>query len=234
MSRIILEPQAVERALKREGVQNPIIDTLERYEQQILAVNASYNAVEDNSGKQQYIRENFGFLGDAFEDAGDFSVAPLDLIAIWSKACDIMGLYQRYDAARMLSLSYSIIGGHEMKGLSRYRLENDHLPPELQTDKERLSYVKNRLVKVRESVDAVDFYVDGTDEPAIELAVRLTKRTMEGDAGAKRQLDELIARHEERTTPVLGNIGENFANGILTVRLEIEEHLSAFQQQRKG
>ncbi len=222
-----LTKEQIERASRREGSQYPVISVIEYHGPRIAQHNEEFNKIEDNKEQQRYAARNFGFLGDAFEEADDFPLAPLDLVAVWSKAMEVWpdNCYPRYGLARMLSSAYGIQGRPDLRGLSRYFLETGKLPDGLARDKSGLVYVKSRLDHVNTSLKELKFYVSGTKESAVALAVKLTARIRDGDEQAGVQLKELIGSCRERSTPVLEALQENFGTGILSVYLKLNDAL---------
>lgn len=231
MVQLVLTKEQVERAVRREGVQHPVITVLEHYEPQIAQLKG-YSAIKTNQGQQDYIDRNYGFLADAIEEAGDFSLGPLDLVAIWSKAMQVWpdNRYPRYSLAGMVSSSYGISGvpnPDDWRRFPRYWLEQSKLPKSVLQNQSGLSYVKRRLGEISRSIDEFDFYLYGTRESPMETAAKLAKKARDGDKEAKIELDRLIAQEREvekqPTTPLLNEIGENFGNGMITIRLDIED-----------
>lgn len=70
-------------------------------------------------------------------------------------------------------------------------------------------------------------YVFGTTESPMELGRKLAIRIRDGDEEARIEYDQLIAREEQRDTPLLGEVRENFANGFSPVYWPIDEALKA-------
>ena len=78
MDKLLLE-QDVERALRRENIEHPLLQTLEQYTSDLTAFSHEYRKVL-TSGRQfaneyaeQYTKEHFGFFMDAIEEVGDFN-----------------------------------------------------------------------------------------------------------------------------------------------------------------
>src|SRR3989344_8374689 len=124
-----LTREQVECASRREGVSHPVISVIEYNEPRIAQLHQAYQSIESNQEQQRYVRNNYGFLGDAFEEAGEFFLGPLDIVAICSKAVDVWpdNIYPRYGLARMIAPAYAIQGKPEHRGLARYFLETHEL-----------------------------------------------------------------------------------------------------------
>jgi hypothetical protein len=69
----------------------------------------------------------------------------------------------------------------------------------------------------------LDCYVYGTKEDHAELA----RKMRDGDADAERRLEEIIAHQEAHSTPLLGQIYENFPNGTMNLSIAIGDALRA-------
>jgi hypothetical protein len=113
---------------------------------------------------KDFSQENYGFLGDAIEEAGDYDLGPLDLIAVWSKACDywprgMTSGFSKYDFTAIISAAYAIQGMPELRGFSRTYLETFDIPEELKTNEPALMHISERLKHVRRSFQEVrNFY----------------------------------------------------------------------------
>ncbi len=232
MEQPTLTREQVERAERREGIYHPVIALLESYAPQIEELNQRYRKITDNQEQQKFLRENLGFLADALEGTEDFTLTPLELIAIWSKAHEFFSGYGRYALARMLSCAYAIKNGQNQayRGFVRHRLEDRELPQEVKQDREGLLYIQRRLAEISASLDEVDFYTYGTRESAMELGFNLAKRVQEGDKVAQKELDTLIQREKEYKTEVLAELHENFGNGMIPVVMDISMALEEQSQ----
>lgn len=230
--RTILTREQVEAAERREGITHPIIDLLEKHEEYILDTNKKIPSAGSRDTFWGFYIDNFGFLADELEEIGEFSVEPLDLIAIWSKTLDLFHDYQRYAFSRMLSAAYVLAGnsGIDNKGATRFLLENDELPAYLLDDPKVLMAMRERFDIISRSLKDVDFYVNGIEESAITVASRLAKLERDGDVEAGKRLQEMIDRQNEFLTPVLDNLHENFGNGMVPLRMFVSEALEDLVQ----
>lgn len=226
MEQSALTKDQVERAERREGIYHPVITLLESYTPRFLQLNQEYSRLTGNQEQHDYIQKNYGFLADALEATEDFTLKPLELIAIWSKACEVLGLYQRYRLAGMLSSAYGIKGIKKpnWKGFPRYTLENFDLPKKVLNDREGLIYVKSRFREITASLDEICFYAFGIGWASNKLG-ELFKREIDGDKKATEELDALIQYEKEHNTLLLGNIYENFGNGMTTIFFKINDAL---------
>lgn len=219
----VLTREDIERASRREGVSHPVVSVLEYNEPRIAEIHAEYSGIVDGSDRHKYLARNFGFLGDALEEAGDFSLDPLDLVAIWSKAMEIWPrhAYPRYRLACLLSASYGIQDRPNLKGLSRYHLETSRLPIELVRDKTELLHIRDRVQEIGKSLGDLDIYVSGG--VSLQRASELAMKRRDGDEEAGRQLDQLIAHQKEHQIPLLSELHENFGNGMAGFMIDIHK-----------
>ena len=140
--RSVLTQEQVAQAEKRIGITHPVISTLRAQRPRILELNEERfklsNAQEDNA----FVANNFGFLADAIEAVGDFSLEPLDIVAIWGEA-DEMRIHG-YALVMMVSSTYAIQGLENpvWKGLPRHLLETGTLPEEGRSNQSDLLHIK--------------------------------------------------------------------------------------------
>lgn len=225
VERPILTPEQYARAERREGVQHPVIAVIDQHLPMIAELEQGYSAITVNQDRFTYIKQNYGFLADALTAAGPYTLNPEDLIAIWSRAREVFSQsrYQRYALAGMVSSTYAIQGlkNPEWKKFPRHYLETSELPEGVVRDRNGLMHVSRRLVDIGDSLDELDWYVFGTKESGMTLAVNLARRSRDGDADADRQLEELIALEKARQTPLLRDIHEQFGNGYVPLRFLI-------------
>ncbi len=224
-----LTPENVALAEKRVGFTHPVIDVLDRNQPQFTWNYQAYNDINHPQEQQRYIAGHYGFLADDIVAVGPFTLEPLDLIAIWSRAMETFSGYHRYALAGMVGSAFAIQGleNPDWKKFPRHFLETYELPSEVLKDKSGLLHVKNRLGQVSKSLAELSFYVFGTRESAMTLAFNLAKKESEGDQDAGRQLKELIARDERYNTPAIGELHENFGNGFTPLCLAVEDALEA-------
>lgn len=215
MEQPTLTREQIERAARREGVYHPVISVLESYAPRLAQFNDGYSRAQD---RQTFTRTNFGFLADVVEGVGDFSLGPLDIVAIWSKALEI--IQPRYTFVGIVSSAYGISGvpTSGWKGLPRYWVERSELPNGVLRDKSGLLYVRSRFEEIGRSLSELNLYLYGTRESATRRAFELAQRIQAGDKEAAEEWEQIKAfdaeREKESTTPLLGEIRENFPNGL--------------------
>ena len=220
-----LTQDAVQRAEARVDVAHPVITVLDQQAPRLAELQQGYAHITDNQEQQRFISEQYGFLADSIVEAGPFTLEPVELIAVWSKATEMLGGYERYALAGMVSTAYAIQGASnpDWRSFPRSYIEREGVPEGVRTDAEGLQHVRERLRDIWDSTNEIDFYVYGTNEGAMGLAFKLGKRESEGDEEAKKMLEELIAREKEFKTPVLTEIHENFANVLPILRWTLDE-----------
>lgn len=213
--------QDIQKAEQRVGISHPILDVIKMHLPRLQELHEQCALIPDNQDQQAYIRANYGFLADAVVEAGDYSLEPLELVAIWSQVGEIFDTerpgdsYHKYAIAGIVATAYAIreLENPAFQNLPRYVLERDELPDEITSDLESMRHVRSRLDMVDGNIEDLDFYINGTRKPGVEIAFNLAKKADAGDLDAKKQLDELLARSKERSTPTLQSIHENFGNG---------------------
>ena len=213
------------RAESRVGVIHPVLTVLDREAPRISAVTQAAIALLDNQDASQYVRKNSSFLVDAIEDAAPFTLSPLELVAIWSRNSEFRR--HRYLMAIALSISYAIqeVPTPEIwKRLPRRYIE-DGLPSEVTTDRDGLIHVKARLEEINANLDVLEYVTYGTSEPIIELVSKVAKRMRDGDPKAEQEYRSLQALISERKIPLLNDLSEAFGNGMMPVKLDIEDAL---------
>ncbi|MDD5415978.1 MAG: hypothetical protein PHE48_03195 [Candidatus Daviesbacteria bacterium] len=223
-----LTKEQVAQAESRIGITHPVLTVIENHLPTLIQLSNDYPKTSDNQGQSQYIREHYGFLADAFVEAGPYTLEPLDLIAIWSRVTrGVFPLYARYRLAGMVSSIYAIQGveNPEWRKFPRHYLETGELPECVTRDRGGLLYVQSRLRQIGESLEDIDFYIYGTREPAMSYAFQLAKREAEGDEEAKKKLEALILHEKTHTTPILSELLENFGNGYVSLYWPIEKTL---------
>lgn len=229
MEQPYLTKEHIQRAGKREGISHPVISVLEYHEPRILQIREEYSSISDNQEQQKHIRRNFGFLADAVEDLGHFPMGPLDIVAVWSKAHELMGNYQRYELVGIISAAYGIRASDtaeypspEWRGFPRQYIQERRLPERAVENRNGILHLKTRLSDIDVSLDKLDFYVYGTNESFSDLC---HKAFRENDEEAMKRFEEMCAHEKEYSTPVLGEIHENFGNGLLPLKYEINKAL---------
>lgn len=223
----------IARAETRVDFSHPVIVVLEAHGPQITRLNEGWKLFPD-ADQRGYIYSHMDFIANAVEDSGEFSLEPLDLVAVWSKAMEVFdSRYERYALARIVAVSYAIQGVENpaWRRSPRHFIENVQLPREALADRVGLQHVKSRLQEVVQSRNELIFYIHGTRGNAMQLGIELAKRVKEGDAEAELQLNEFRAYNAEHATPVLREIAENFSNSMPVINNSIEAALMAVPSQ---
>lgn len=230
----------INRAEQRVGVSHPILDVFEQNLPRLKDLHEKCALIPDNQDQQAFIKENYGFLADAVVEAGDYSLEPLELVAIWAGVGEIFDthrpgdVYHKYAIAGIVTTAYAIRGlqNPDFKNLPRYIVERDELPDEITSDLESMRHVRARLDIVDKNIEDLDFYINGTRKPGGEIVFNLAKKAHAGDKEAKKQLDEILAGSKERSTPTLQSIHENFGNGTYFIRYTLYKLLGSARTQK--
>lgn len=212
MTEQLLLDADVERAHRREGIEHPILALFEREEARLKGFMGEYQKVdpEDNQARQKYVRENFGFFADAAEQVGDFSFGPLEIIAVWSKVDETgLLLYPRYTMAGIVTVAYVTMPVQTGEGMVRYFVETGKAREDILAAQKEI--MRQRLRGVHSALDEIGFYRLGMRKGIGDLMQGI--RTEEGM--------ELFRKADENSkrSPLmekLGEIGENFSNGLLS------------------
>lgn len=212
----VLTMEEVERAERREGIDHPVLQVFEDNLATIAMLDEIYRNISDNSARQKFVRENFGFLAVAFVKLPAFTLEPLELLAIWSRAVELFHVYMRYELAAVLSAAYAIQGlaNPGWKKFPRTYLETGNLPAEVLEDRDGLLQVKAKLQELKKGREVIDIYVFGIENP-MEKSVELAKRARDGDKEADKEFDLLIERQKSRQTKAISELGENFGQGLI-------------------
>lgn len=222
-----LTKEQVLLAERRESTYHSVIDVLEYRTPQIAVFNRGYNKLTDNQEQQRFVKDNFGFLADDIGALDDFTLSPLELIAIWSKAHEMMSYYPRKTGLGMiLPTAYATKGAQNpgWKEFSKYMLESYELPEDVQQDKEGLLYVQDRIQQVRDSLNEISFYMNGVRD-GMQKSIDLAMKSRDGDKEADEELNKLIAYSEEHQTEVLLALTENLSNGVTLTSMKLNDFL---------
>ncbi len=212
----------VSQALRVEGYQNhPIVAVMGRYEPQIRDFSLAYHSLAPQDG-HEFARNNLGFFVDAVLEAGEFTLNPLEIIAIWSKVRDME--LPKYDTARYLSLGYAAIPLDTAiwGGVQRFYLQNDSFPKSVTGRQDDLGIISQRLEQVSESVEKILEYANGF-EGGMSAFVAAIK------SGDTKTANEMLRIQEERLKKpemvFFQSISENFSVGVMPVKLYVDELL---------
>lgn len=208
-------------ALSVQGTEHPVLSLFGEYSPRLGQFSKNYHMVEENRSRQDYARKNFGFFADLLEETDPFTLAPLEIIAIWARLTDFE--LPRYESARMLAFRYATEYVDGALGSSgRYNFETGGFPPEACITPDQIEAMGKRVEDVRLSVDNIQEYIDGLPDAVREI-VRLTR------TGDTQKVAELIRLIEDRKNiPHINSleklqISENFGNGILELRMSMSE-----------
>lgn len=213
---ISLTDEEVEKAVKREGIEHPILTLFEEFTPQLQKYIKGKPATDDNSVAQSYVRNNLRFLAEAVEThVGGYSLKPLEIISIWSKATELgMTNYDLYRLAAITGIKFASMGllNPVWNNLVTKYFATGKFPKEIFDRKEDVAFFRSRLDIVRENVGVIDKYKAG-DGPTIEEYVASLKAGKEIDISniKKKPYDDL-----------LGRIHENFGNGLIPIYFRLD------------
>ena len=86
MERQPLTKDQVAAAECREEIAHPVISLLETHADILVGFREDLKEIKDSQKAQSYIADTHGFLADLLEQLDAFTLQPLELVAIWSKA----------------------------------------------------------------------------------------------------------------------------------------------------
>lgn len=81
------------------------------------------------------------------------------------------------------------------------------------------------LEEISTSFDTLELVTYGTSEPATELDLKFAKRMRDGDPKAEQEYRDFQALINERKIPLVNDLTEAFGNGMMPVKLDIEDAL---------
>lgn len=216
MDQILLDTD-VERAMNREGFNHPVLTFFDDYSEQLQAFILEYNKLEDEKQRQEYTRKNLGFFGEAVDKLGNFTLSPLELIAIWSKMYDI-DFRSRYKATGAVVFGYCSFPLSGREGANRYWIEQGEISKSLFKSTNDKDLFKARLKEVSYGLNEIDFYLRGVRMSFQDLLNLASK----GEKELLKKVDDRM-----KSTPLmikLGNLSENYTNGIFAFsgRIDLE------------
>lgn len=222
MQHEVLTASGIEKATRREEISHPVLNILEQNSDELKRIGGVYTGINDAAKRQRFLVRNYTPIANALERLDEFSLTPLELIAIWSKTTEVD--CQGYAFAGILASTYATRGipGPEWKTFPSYYFKHEKLPPRTVANTQYLNFVVNGLRFIDNSLQAIDTYCYGTKDGP-DLLVSLGKKIASGDEEAKRQYLELAAYKKAHSTPLLDRIGENFGNGMLPLTLSLSQ-----------
>lgn len=200
----------IARAERREGFSHRVIDVIDANSSKITQLIRETLGITDYEALQGSIRSSYGFLADDFGEAGSYSLEPLELVAIWSRVSEIFPLspkfpmvYYRYPLAQIISSAHIIQGAENpgWKKLPRLYLEAGSLPAEVMEDSAGLTYVRNRVVALKNNI-----------------------------ARIRSQFLYTKGSFDENTVLLFQETGENFGNGLMTLEMNIDMRMQKIGQ----
>lgn len=215
---MVLTDENVLAAIRREGIKHPVLDIFEQYASQIEQFAQAYRQASAGRERHAYSKDHYGFFADAVEAVGEFSVEPLEIIAIWSKVHEFF--IPRYDTAGIFGCAYACATLTEpvWRGTPRYFLEQNEFPEEAVKRSDDVAVYQERLEQIGLRLRQIEVYRTGTELGFKDMAKALRDGNQEVIAVFK-QVEEREKRPEYH---LLGEIHENFGNGLIPVRMQLD------------
>ncbi len=205
-------------AERREGYyDHPVLGVIETCLPFITSLNERYQQLTDNQERLQYADRNYRFLADALVAARPFTLEPLEMVAVWSRAREVFPTH-RYRVAGMISNAFAVqaVDSPEWRKFPRYILETGELPKEITTDEVGIRHTLGRLDEITDHLRELSIYSIGTTGTGLNEVIR---RMVAGDETVQKELDELARHQKEHKTLLLGELDEEWGNGIFGTRL---------------
>lgn len=154
---------------------HPVIDVIRGQLPRLLEVCEGAAQKPNNKRADRFIKVNSRPLVDAVERATPFDLKPLDIIAIWATVTPIPRY--RYLMSKAVSSTYAIQGANPeiWCGFPWQHVDKGELNPRQFADRSGLTLIRDRLEEVRQNIQVLDKAVFGTEEPFMEIIVRLGK-----------------------------------------------------------
>ena len=219
-----LSAEDVDHAVRRKSIDHPVLALLDQLAPQIRDYNDRKPKTDDNQEAQRYVRENFGFFVDGVEQLGQYSLEPLEIIAIWSRIDELgLRLYTRYEAAQALGVKYASLPLTEpaWDRITTKIFLTRYLPEEAGACKEDVATFIKRLDQIRSGLKKIGLY--STGGMSMQEFIDGVKSGTLSEEEQQRVINHQKALPHSR---LLGEIGENFINGLLVVRLQASKYLS--------
>lgn len=230
---VIFTPDLVARAEGGIVATHPVVAVFDQYADQMSGVAQASFAISEKEPERvrQFVRRNYGFLADALEALPDFSLEPLDLLTIWSRAIEVFPK-DRSMLARMIATAYATQGiqTNGWRGFPRFYLKRNSIPVQVLRDKVGLSHVKVRLDQIKASERNLYVYAYGVVNP-VGRNSELQLRMRSGDTEAKAEYQKFETYVREHSTPLIDETLENLGLGLPNFRKHVEDALERLNRQ---
>lgn len=153
-----LTTESIENAINSNGITHPVIKLIDSHASQMSQFLEGYHADMSNAERQTYVKQNYGFFADAVVELKDFSLEPLEIIAIWSKVEELE--MPKYVTAMVLASAYAQakFTNESWKDTTRYMLENGTVPESVSHLKQDIEIYKERVKQVHDNINLIDQY----------------------------------------------------------------------------
>ena len=219
-----LSAEDVDHAVRRESIDHPVLTLLDNLLPHIRNYNERLPKTDNNREAQRYVRENFGFFVDGVEQLGQYGLEPLEIIAIWSRIDEIgLRLYTRYEAATALGVKYASLPLTDptWDRITTKIFLTRYLPEEAGACKEDVATFIERLDQIRSGLKKIELYSTGGMSMQ-EFVDGVKSGTLSGEE------QQRVINHQKALphSRLLGEIRENFINGLVPVSRQATEYLS--------
>jgi hypothetical protein len=98
---------------EKKTKEHSVLSAIKNQKRNILEMQdsiAKEKAIQEGSqfDEQTYLENNFGFMGDALAQVGEFKLKPSDILHLWSETSELFSYYQRHALSGMISAAYCV------------------------------------------------------------------------------------------------------------------------------
>jgi len=224
MEESMLTREQIEYA--KRDISHPVVQLFLDMQDYIKKFREDYERIHDDEDEQRFVKENITPLAERLDELDDFSLAPLDIVSIWSRVYNDFIGYTRYNLAATIPATYGTRGivYPDWKGVVPFLAKNRKLPERLIKDEENQLYFWKRLREVNKSLGELDYHSYGTRKDWSGL---IDKAYKEGNEKAKEEFKRIIDWHEKHKDKILGEIHENFDHGFSYLFMSMPDYIRA-------
>ena len=220
---------------ERGRVKHPIIDVLNTYAERIEKVNAEHTKCEFNDEDSfKFLVDGYGFLADAVEGIGDFSLSSKELLAIWAKVMQFSpgsradSADERYRFATIVATAYSLnrVDRSIWQGTTRSILQTGKFPQDAVSDHAGLTTIAANIKVLDNTLETLRQSSEVGRNILTTKEIEEEKRLMNGDNMPKLiRFSRRLRNRRENTHLVLVEVRENFSYGLLPIRNAVRHPL---------
>jgi hypothetical protein len=216
MEKPMLTREEIERA--KQNLSHPIVRFLLKEKNWVSKFTANYKR-QELADVQKFVSESMSGLAKRLNTLDDFSMAPLDIVSIWSQVgkdfsssytennFDVLS-YARGGLSSTISAAYATRGivSPEWEEVLPFVARERELPERVFNDAANQSHFWRRIQEIMGSVAELDFYSYGSRESLHKLRMDACE-----DSG---KYEKLMAWREKHDDALLSRIHEDFGNAI--------------------